>query len=87
MKPYIKSEEDALYDGIVKSLEDDKLAEIKVFHSSVVLFHGIKNAIRRASNYSRGNLLLDIMRVIKKMFKIYSDKCFEKTRKGGDNFE
>jgi hypothetical protein len=52
-----------------------------------VLFHGIKNAIRRASTYSRGNLLLDILRVVKKMFKIYSEKCFEKTKKNVDNFE
>lgn len=52
-----------------------------------MLFHGIKNTIRRASNYSRGNLLIDIVRVVKKMLKINSEKCFEKTRKTGINFE
>jgi hypothetical protein len=51
-----------------------------------VLFHGIKNAIRRASAYSKGNLLLDIIRVIKKMFRIYSDRCFDKTKKAGEGF-
>jgi len=87
LKPYIQSEEDALYDSLMKSLEDDKLTEIKVFNSSIVLFHGIKNTIKRASTYSKGNLLLDILRVIKRMFGVYSEKCFEKTRQSGDGFE
>lgn len=82
LKPYIKSEEEALYEGLQKSLDEDKLTEIKVFNSSIVLFHGIKNAIRRASNYSRGNLLLEILSVVKRAFKIYSEKCFEKTKRG-----
>ena len=68
-------------DSIYKSLEEDKLAEIKVYNSSIVLFHGIKNCIRRASNYSKGHLLLDILRVVKKTFRVYSDRCFEKTKK------
>lgn len=57
------------------------MAEIKVYNSSIVLFHGIKNCIRRASTYSRGNLLLDILRIVKRVFKTYADKCFEKTKK------
>lgn len=87
LKPYIKSEEDALCEGLQKSLDDDKLTEMKVFNSSIVLFHGIKNVIRRASNYSRGSLLLDILRVIKKVFRFYSDRCFEKCKKNISNLE
>ena len=45
-----------------------------------MLFHGIKNCIRRASTYSKGHLLLDILKVVRKSFRTYADKCFEKNR-------
>ena len=70
-----------MLESIKKSFEEDKLAEIKVYNSSIVLFHGIKNCIRRASTYSRGNLLLDILRIVKRVFRNYADKCFDKTKK------
>lgn len=81
LAPYIKSEEEALSEALLKSLEDDKLSELKVFNSALVLFHGVKNCVRRASNYSKGTLLLDILRVVKKIFLIYSERCFEKSKR------
>jgi hypothetical protein len=85
--PYIKSEEEALSEALSKSLEDDKLSELKVFNSALVLFHGVKNSVRRASNYSRGQLLLDILRIVKKIFIIYSERCYDKSKRNVDQFE
>jgi hypothetical protein len=87
LTPYIKSEEEALSEALLKSLEDDKLSELKVFNSALVLFHGVKNSVRRASNYSRGQLLLDILRVVKKIFIIYSERCFDKSKRNIETFE
>lgn len=52
-----------------------------------MLFHGVKNSIRRAGNYSKGTLMLEILRVVKKVFRIYSEKCFEKSRKNPEQIE
>jgi vacuolar protein sorting-associated protein 53 len=87
LMPYIKSEEEALSEALLKSLEDDKLSELKVFNSALVLFHGVKNSVRRASNYSKGQLLLDILRVVKKIFIIYSERCFDKSKRNQELFE
>jgi hypothetical protein len=87
LQPYIKSEEEALSEALLKSLEDDKLSELKVFNSALVLFHGVKNSVRRASTYSKGQLLLDILRVVKKIFLIYSERCFDKCKRSADTFE
>ena len=52
-----------------------------------MLFHGVKNSVRRASTYSKGQLLLDILRVVKKIFLIYSERCFDKCKRSADTFE
>lgn len=70
----------------MKNLEEDSLTEIKVYNSSLFLFHSIKNAIKRAGTYSRGQLMLEITRCIKRILKIYCDKCFDKIKKA-QNFE
>ena len=72
LAPYIKSEEETLSETLFKHLEDDKISELKVYNSALVLFHGIKGSVRRASNFSKGSLLIEILRVVKKMFYIYS---------------
>lgn len=51
------------------------MTEIKVYNSSLVLFHSIKSVMKRASSYSKGSLMLDIMKSIKKMLRLYCDKC------------
>ena len=72
LAPYIKSEEETLSETLFKHLEDDKVSELKVYNSALVLFHGIKGSVRRASTYSKGALLIEILRVVKKMFYLYS---------------
>jgi len=84
LRPYIKSEEDAMYESLVKNLDEDSLTEIKVYNSSLFLFHSIKSVIKRAQSYSKGRLMLDIINSIKKMLRIYCDKCLEKIKKSND---
>jgi vacuolar protein sorting-associated protein 53 len=86
LAPYIKSEEETLSETLFKHLEEDKVSELKVYNSALVLFHGIKGSVRRASNFSKGGLLIDILRVVKKMFYIYSERCFEKCKRA-EQFE
>lgn len=76
LTPYIKSEEETLADTLFKHLEEDKISELRVYNSALILFHGVKNSVRRASNFSKGPLLLDILKVVKKIFVIYSERCF-----------
>lgn len=87
LTPYIKSEEETLAETLFKHLEDDKISELKVYNSALILFHGVKNSVRRASNFSKGSLLLEILKVVKKMFVIYSERCFEKSKRCGEAFE
>lgn len=68
----------------MKNLEEDSLTEIKVYNSSLFLFHSIKNVIKRAQGFSRGRLFLDIINSIKKILRIYCDRCFEKIKKSND---
>ena len=68
----------------MKNLEEDSLTEIKVYNSSLFLFHSIKSVIKRATSFSRGRLMLDIINSIKKMLRIYCDKCIEKIKKSND---
>lgn len=58
-----------------------------MFNSALVLFHGVKNSVRRASTYSKGQLLVEMLRVVKKMFVIYSERCFDKSKRSGEAFE
>lgn len=64
-----------MYESMVKNLDEDSLTEIKVYNSSLFLFHSIKSVIKRAQSFSRGRLMLDIIHSIKKMLRIYCDKC------------
>jgi hypothetical protein len=73
-----------MYESLMKNLEEDSLTEIKVYNSSLFLFHSIKSVIKRATSFSRGRLMLDIINSIKKMLRIYCDKCIEKIKKSND---
>lgn len=67
-------------------MAEDTLTEIKVYNSSVVLFHSIKSVLGRVKQYSRGSLVINILRVIKDILKYYRDKCLEKIKKAA-NYE
>ena len=73
-----------MYESLIKNLEEDSLTEIKVYNSSLFLFHSIKSVIKRVTTFSRGRLMLDIINSIKKMLRIYCDKCLEKIKKSND---
>ncbi len=61
--------------------------DTKFYNSSIVMFHGIKNSIKRASNYSKGTLMLDMIKVVKKVLRYYAECFIERARKNNDNFE
>lgn len=55
-----------------------------MYNSSVVLFHSIKSVLARVKQYSKGSLIVDILRVIKKILLYYRDKCMDKIKKAAN---
>ena len=73
-----------MYESMMKNLEEDTLTEIKVYNSCLVLFHSIKGVVKRANLYSRGQLMVDITRCVKKILRLYAEKCYDKIKKAPD---
>lgn len=55
-----------------ESSEEDKVSDLNVYNSSLFMFNYIKTMIKRTSQYSKAQLMVNITGVIKNGLKMYS---------------
>lgn len=54
--------------------EINKNSDIKVLNSSFYMFNYFKQLLKRASQYSRSQVMFDIYKLIKRVLKTYADE-------------
>ncbi|CAD8075883.1 unnamed protein product [Paramecium primaurelia] len=88
LRPYIDSEERELMQHIQNILNSDKLdveGDLKMLNSSMSMFAYFKQMLKRASQYSRTQVMFDIQKLIKKALKKYSDEIIMKINQSRNN--
>jgi hypothetical protein len=83
MKPYVDKEEAEVKENIMKVFPNDSNVDqqTEIFESSVVMFNNFSAVIKRASQYSRTQTMVEIWHVFRRVMKFYYDELLQRLNK------
>ena len=80
LRPYVEKEDREMRDNFLKYLKEDTIdvnADFKVLGSSLMMFSYIKSLIKRAGQYSRSKIMVEIYKTIQGGLHLYVDELLK----------